>query len=108
MLGTAAERIRKENEDNVNAALQESNLRLRPILMTSIATVVGMLPMAIGFGEGGEQTAPLGRAVIGGILASTTIGLIILPLVFAWIQNKASIKSVSLDPEDSDSQYYEN
>ena len=106
LLVTAAEKIRKENGDSVNAALQASILRLRPILMTSIATVVGMLPMAIGFGEGGEQTAPLGRAVIGGILASTTIGLIILPLVFAWLHNQASIKSVSLDPESPVSQHY--
>ena len=76
--------------------------------MTSIATIVCMLPMAIGFGEGGEQTAPLGRAVIGGILASTTLGLIVLPLIFAWIQSKSSVQSVSLDPEDKESIYYEN
>ena len=102
LLVTAAEKIRKVSGNSEDAALSASVLRLRPILMTSIATVVGMLPMAIGFGEGGEQTAPLGRAVIGGILASTTIGLIVIPLVFAWIQNDSSVKSVSLYPEDSE------
>ena len=75
--------------------------------MTSIATLVGMLPMAIGFGEGGAQTAPLGRAVIGGILASTLIGLFVLPLAFAWVQEKSSTLSVSLDPEDHNSKYYQ-
>lgn len=108
LLVTAAEKIRKETGNSISAALSASILRLRPILMTSIATIVGMLPMAIGFGEGGEQTAPLGRAVIGGILASTTLGLIVLPLVFAWIQKNSSTQSVSLDPEDKDSIYYEN
>ena len=108
LLVTAAEKIRRETGNSTGAALSASILRLRPILMTSIATIVGMLPMAIGFGEGGEQTAPLGRAVIGGILASTTLGLIVLPLVFAWIQDNSSVQSVSLDPEDKESLYYEN
>ena len=108
LLVTAAEKIRRETGNSTGAALSASILRLRPILMTSIATIVGMLPMAIGFGEGGEQTAPLGRAVIGGILASTTLGLIVLPLVFAWIQDNSSVQSLSLDPEDKESLYYEN
>ncbi|MGL4853411.1 MAG: efflux RND transporter permease subunit, partial [Phocaeicola sp.] len=75
-------------------------LRLRPILMTSIATIVGMLPMTIGFGEGGAQTAPLGRAVIGGIILSTTVVLTLLPLLFAWVQRDASIESNSLFPDE--------
>ncbi|MGN6510059.1 MAG: efflux RND transporter permease subunit, partial [Chitinophaga sp.] len=81
-------------------------LRLRPILMTSRARVVGMIPMAIGHGEGGDQVSPLGRAVIGGLAASTVAALVILPLVFAMVQKKASIASVSLNPENKDSKHY--
>lgn len=100
LLITAAEDIRKQHADSTSAALLAVKRRLRPILMTSIATVVGMLPMAIGFGEGGSQTAPLGRAVIGGIIFSTLFVLAVLPLLFSWLQSKASVKSVSLYPED--------
>ncbi|HEY9260063.1 efflux RND transporter permease subunit, partial [Chitinophaga sp.] len=77
-----------------------------PILMTSIAMVAGMIPMASGLGEAGDQTAPLGRAVIGGLIASTFASLFILPLIFSWVQQKSTVKSVSLDPEDENSQYY--
>jgi multidrug efflux pump subunit AcrB len=74
--------------------------------MTSVAMIVGMIPMAAGFGEGGDQASPLARAVIGGLIASTFAALIILPLVFAWVQEKTSTDSVSLDPEDKDSKFY--
>jgi len=74
--------------------------------MTSIAMIAGMIPMATGQGEGGGQVAPLARAVIGGLLASTLAALIILPLVFAWVQEKTSTASVSLDPEDRESKYF--
>jgi Cu/Ag efflux pump CusA len=74
--------------------------------MTTVAMVMGMLPMAIGVGEGGDQAAPLGRAVIGGLIASTLATLFVLPLVFAWMQSKASTQSVSLDPEDKQSKFY--
>jgi multidrug efflux pump subunit AcrB len=74
--------------------------------MTSVAMIAGMLPMAIGHGESGEQTSPLGRAVIGGLLFSTFTVLIILPLIFAWAQGKATTQSVSLDPEDEESKFY--
>jgi multidrug efflux pump subunit AcrB len=74
--------------------------------MTSIAMIAGMIPMAIGHGEGGDQVAPLARAVIGGLLASTFAALIILPLVFAWVQAKNSTDSVSLDPEDKESKHF--
>ncbi|MDQ6814407.1 MAG: efflux RND transporter permease subunit, partial [Bacteroidota bacterium] len=63
-------------------------------------------PMASGIGEGGDQASPLGRAVIGGLIASTIVTIIILPLIFTWVQGKASIKSVSLDPEDKESIHY--
>ena len=63
--------------------------------------------MASGLGEGGDQIAPLGQAVIGGLLASTLAALLILPNVFAFVQGKASFESVSLDPEDPQSKFYE-
>ena len=68
--------------------------------MTSVAMIAGMIPMALALGEGGEQTAPLGRAVIGGLAASTVAVLMIVPLVFATIQSKANLKSASRHPDD--------
>lgn len=107
LLITNAEEIRKTGKSAHVAAREAASLRLRPIIMTSIAMMAGMLPMAIGHGEAGEQVAPLGRAVIGGLLFSTFAVLIVLPLIFAWIQGKTTIQSPSLDPEDSDSKFYE-
>ncbi len=106
LLITNAEQIRKRTGDAVSAARQAVTLRLRPIIMTSVAMVAGMLPMAIGHGEGAEQVSPLGRAVIGGLLFSTVAVLVILPLIFSWIQGKASLTSVSLDPTDKESKHY--
>ncbi len=68
--------------------------------MTSFAMMAGMVPMASGMGEAGEQTAPLGRAVIGGLFASTLAALFILPLVFAWVQKKTTYTSPSLMPDE--------
>jgi len=102
-----AEEIRKRTGDALQAAKEATSLRLRPILMTSVAMVMGMLPMAIGHGEGGDQVSPLGRAVIGGLVASTFAVLVILPLVFAWVQGKAATTSLSLDPTDKNSRFYE-
>jgi multidrug efflux pump subunit AcrB len=106
LLITNAEHLRMHSGNAIEAAKEAAALRMRPILMTSIAMVVGMVPMAIGFGEGGDQAAPLGRAVIGGLIASTFAALFILPMVFAWVQRKTSTKSVSLDPEDKESTHY--
>lgn len=106
LLVTNAEELRRHNGNALLSAKEATALRLRPILMTSVAMVVGMIPMAAGFGEGGDQASPLARAVIGGLIASTFSALIILPLVFAWVQEKTSTASVSLDPEDKDSKYY--
>jgi multidrug efflux pump subunit AcrB len=106
LLITNAEELRKHNGDALKSAREAAALRMRPILMTSVAMIVGMIPMASGLGEGGDQTSPLGRAVIGGLLASTFAALLILPLVFAWVQGKASTQSVSLDPEDKESKFY--
>jgi multidrug efflux pump subunit AcrB len=107
LLVTNAEHLRKENGgDALKAAREAASIRLRPIIMTSVAMVMGMLPMAIGHGESGEQTSPLGRAVIGGLVFSTFTVLVILPVIFAWAQGKASTQSVSLDPEDEESKHY--
>jgi multidrug efflux pump subunit AcrB len=102
LLVTNAEEIRKAGADSAKAAIQAAALRLRPILMTSISMIVGMIPMASGLGEG-AQSAPLGRAVIGGLLASTLASLLVLPLIFYRVQRKASVHSVSLDPDDINS-----
>ncbi|HEY4875986.1 MAG TPA: efflux RND transporter permease subunit [Puia sp.] len=107
LLVTNAEHFRIQNGgDAMKAATDAAAVRMRPILMTSIAMVVGMIPMASGFGEAGDQAAPLGRAVIGGLIASTFAALFMLPLVFTWVQKKTTIDSVSLDPEDKLSKHY--
>jgi multidrug efflux pump subunit AcrB len=106
LLITNAEELRKHNGDALKSAREAVALRLRPVLMTSLAMVVGMIPMASGLGEGGDQTSPLGRAVIGGLIASTFAALLILPLVFAWVQGNTTTDSVSLDPEDKESKFY--
>lgn len=106
LLITNAEELRKHNGNALESAREAAGLRLRPIIMTSVAMVAGMLPMAIGHGEGGDQVSPLGRAVIGGLIASTFAVLIILPMVFAWVQGKVSTQSLSLDPEDEESAHF--
>lgn len=106
LLITNAEQLRLKNGDALASAREAASLRLRPIIMTSVAMVMGMLPMAIGHGEGGDQVSPLGRAVIGGLLFSTIAVLTILPLVFAWMQGKTTTQSPSLDPTDPDSKFY--
>jgi multidrug efflux pump subunit AcrB len=106
LLVTNAEELRLHSGDAMRSAREAAATRIRPILMTSVAMVVGMIPMASGFGEGGDQAAPLGRAVIGGLIASTFAALFLLPLIFAWVQGKTSILSVSLDPSDKESKHY--
>jgi multidrug efflux pump subunit AcrB len=106
LLITNAEELRKHNGDALKSAREAVALRIRPIIMTSLAMIVGMIPMASGLGEGGDQTSPLGRAVIGGLLASTFAVVLILPLVFAWVQGNTTTDSVSLDPEDKESKFY--
>lgn len=106
LLISNAETLRMQNGNALSSAIQAASLRIRPIIMTSLAMIAGMLPMAIGHGEGGDQVAPLGRAVIGGLIASSFSVLLLLPLVFVWIQGKASTQSPSLDPEDENSTHY--
>lgn len=106
LLITNAEELRLRSGSALSAAYESASLRLRPILMTALAMIVGMIPMAAGLGDGGDQASPLGRAVIGGLFTSTFAALFILPLVFAWGQGKTSTQSVSLDPEDEQSKFY--
>jgi multidrug efflux pump subunit AcrB len=106
LLITNAEQLRKHNGDALRSAREAAALRLRPIMMTALAMVVGMIPMASGIGEAGDQSSPLGRAVIGGLIASTFAALFILPLVFAWGREKATTASISLEPEDEASKEY--
>jgi len=103
---TNAENVRLDCGSSAEAALTAANSRIRPILMTSIAMIAGMIPMASGMGEGGGAVAPLGQAVIGGLFMSTIASLLILPNVFSLAQRKASLGSVSLDPDDELSNYY--
>jgi len=106
LLVSNAETIRSNGSDAARAALEALRLRIRPIVISTLAMTAGMLPMAIGAGDGGDQVAPLGRAVIGGLLASTCAVLVLLPMVFAWLQGKAGAVSPSLDPDDEHSVFY--
>lgn len=98
LIVTNAEQLRLQYKDARKAAIVAAGIRLRPILMTSLAMIAGMVPMALGLGEAGEQSAPLGRAVIGGLVASTLAALYILPLAFAGMQKKTPFSEPSLLP----------
>jgi len=100
LLVTFAERNRMGGTDATTAAVEGARTRLRPILMTSLAMIAGMMPMALGLGEGGQQSAPLGRAVVGGLAAATLATLLVLPSVFEIVQSRAHRRSASLDPDD--------
>jgi multidrug efflux pump subunit AcrB len=103
LLVTFAERYRKEGQPAGEAAIHAAYTRMRPVLMTSLAMTAGMIPMAIAIGSGAEATAPLGRAVIGGLLAATLATLTILPMIFTIMQSNAKTTSLSLDPDDPES-----
>lgn len=107
LLVTFAERSRREGLAGVDAALAGASGRLRAILMTAAAMIAGMIPIALGIGEGAEQTAPLGRAVVGGLAMATLATLTVLPSVYALLQRRAGGVSLSLDPDDPESRYYE-
>jgi multidrug efflux pump subunit AcrB len=106
LLVTFAERSRLAGASARDAAVRGVRDRLRPILMTSLAMIAGMVPMALGLGEGGEQTAPLGRAVIGGLGASTLATLLVLPSVFAVVMGGVERRSASIHPFDPESSRY--
>ena len=107
LLVTFSERARHDGKAPRDAAQEGAVSRLRAVLMPAAAMIFGMLPMAVGFGEAGSQSAPLGRAVIGGLIVSTFTTLTILPSIYAILQQKASLTSPSLNPMDPASRYYE-
>ncbi len=107
LLVTFAEKRRRAGLSAADAAITGATSRLRAILMTSCAMIAGMLPMALALGEAGQQNAPLGRAVIGGLVGATAATLLVLPTVFALVQRRASAASPSLDPSDQGSIHYQ-
>jgi multidrug efflux pump subunit AcrB len=107
LLVSFAEQNRLKGAAALDAARAAATERLRPVLMTSLAMIAGMIPMALAFGQGSEETAPLGRAVIGGLAAATVATLFLLPIVFGLAQHGAPTRSRSLDPEDPASPWFE-
>lgn len=98
---TFANEKRAEGMDSVQAAITAGYTRLRPVLMTALAMIVGMIPMAMALGEGGEQNAPLGRAVIGGLLVATLTTLFIVPISYS-ILRRGEYKSHDMDDEEDE------
>jgi multidrug efflux pump subunit AcrB len=105
LLVTFADQRRRAGSSALAAGIDGARARMRPIVMTSAAMIAGMIPMALALGEGAEAAAPLGRAVIGGLLAATLANLTVLPFVFSLVQARASTASPSLDPDDPQSRY---
>jgi multidrug efflux pump subunit AcrB len=105
LLVTFADERRRVGGTALAAGIEGARARMRPIVMTSAAMIVGMIPMALGLGEGAEAAAPLGRAVIGGLLAATLVNLTTLPFIFSLVQARAGTASPSLDPDDPESRY---
>jgi multidrug efflux pump subunit AcrB len=106
LLVTFAEQSRVRSSDPIASAVDGGRSRLRPILMTSFAMIAGMLPLALGLGDSGDQTAPLGRAVVGGLVLATIATLFILPSFFAIVTTR-KVRSPSLDPNDPASEHYQ-
>ena len=88
LLISFARQRRDEGATPLVAALDAGATRIRPVLMTALAMIIGMIPMALGLGEGGEQNAPLGRAVIGGLVFATVSTLLFVPVVFASLHER--------------------
>ena len=91
LLVTFANDEHAQGKDAIAAALSAGFTRIRPVIMTALAMIIGMVPMALGMGEGGEQNAPLGRAVIGGLLLATPTTLLFVPIVYTWLRRKPPI-----------------
>jgi len=106
LLLTAAEEARRGGATAEAAALTAGATRLRAILMTSLAMLAGMIPMALGWSEAGSQTAPLGRAVMGGLIFGTFATLTVVPAAYAWVMGAAGRASLSVDPDDPQSPHY--
>jgi multidrug efflux pump subunit AcrB len=105
LLVTFAEHARRRGDSPRRTGIDAARSRMRPVLMTSCAMIAGMIPMALAFGEGAEATAPLGRAVIGGLATATLATLIVLPSVYSLAQQSAHVRSPSLDPDDPESRH---
>jgi multidrug efflux pump subunit AcrB len=100
LIVTNAEQLRQEYKDPFKAAAVAASIRFRPIMMTTLSMIVGMIPMASGLGEAGDESAPLGRAVIGGLACSTIASLFVVPLVYGWVMQKSSLRGPSLLPDN--------
>lgn len=107
LLVSFAESERLAGSEANEAARLALKRRVRPILMTAFAMIAGMLPMALGWSEGGRQQAPLGRAVIGGLLGSLLAVMVITPRAFSLVRGNASRKNLSLDPTDPSSPLFD-
>jgi multidrug efflux pump subunit AcrB len=105
LLVTFAEQARRRGDSPAVTGIDAARARMRPVLMTSAAMIAGLVPMALALGDGAEATAPLGRAVIGGLAAATVATLLVLPFVYALVQGSARAVSPSLDPDDPDSRF---
>ena len=96
---------RYEGEELISAAVHAGRLRLRPILMTTLTTILGMLPLAMGIGEGAETWAPMARAVIGGLTVSTLLTLVVVPAAYVtlagWVDRRARKRHIAPVPADS-------
>ena len=98
MISFARERM-AEGANAITAAVEAGYTRVRPVIMTALAMIIGMLPMALGFGEGGEQNAPLGRAVIGGLAVATIATLFLVPVVFSIFHGRRERRALALATE---------
>ena len=102
LLVTFANDLRHQGADALTAAYQAGRTRLRPVIMTAMAMLAGMIPMALGLGEGGEQNAPLGRAVIGGLILATVATLFVVPVVYSLLRRAEPKKFDRLDSEETE------
>lgn len=109
LLISKAEQLRVSSiQHTISIGAQAAAARFRPIIMTGIAMIAGMVPMALGLGESGKQTSPLGIAVIGGLVFSTVASLLLLPVLYNWVIGKSKKHNNSFDPSDENSLYYDN
>ncbi len=97
MISFARERM-EAGRNAIEAAMDAGYTRIRPVIMTALAMIIGMLPMALGFGEGGEQNAPLGRAVIGGLAVATVATLFLVPVVFSIFHGRREKRAQASAP----------
>ena len=101
LMVTFANDERAFGKNEMEAALSAGETRIRPVLMTALAMIIGMLPMSLGMGEGGEQNAPLGRAVIGGLLFATFSTLFFVPIVYSFLRKKPPVDQAQLIEEEA-------